>query len=114
MAENENDRGNFFMGFLFGSVVGVLAGIFFAPKSGKELRSELKKKGSEAVEEWEELYTESKTKAKAILDDAKQRAEELRKEADRQLAEARKRVKEIIAREKESKTGEAGEGPAGE
>jgi len=46
MAEHDNQRGHFFMGFLIGSVLGALAGIFFAPKPGKELRSDIKEKGA--------------------------------------------------------------------
>ena len=51
MAEHENQQGRFFMGFLIGGVLGALAGIFFAPKSGKELRSDLKEKGSEVLKD---------------------------------------------------------------
>ena len=35
MAENEKDCGNFLKGFVIGSFGGAFAGIFFAPKSGK-------------------------------------------------------------------------------
>ena len=51
MAKHENQRGYFFMGLLMGSVLGAVAGIFFAPKSGKELRSDIKEKGSEVRRE---------------------------------------------------------------
>jgi gas vesicle protein len=83
---------------LIGSILGVLAGIFFAPKSGKELRSELKEKGSEVLKDAKEIYEESRAKAKAILEDTRLRAEELKKEAERHLAEARQKAKEILAR----------------
>jgi len=56
MAENENQQGHFFMGFLIGGVLGVLAGIFLAPKSGKELRSDIKEKGSEVLKDAKEIY----------------------------------------------------------
>ena len=46
MAEHENQQGHFFTGFLIGGALGVLAGIVFAPKSGKELRSNIKEKGT--------------------------------------------------------------------
>ena len=51
MAENSSDRGGFLRGLFIGSVLGALAGLLFAPKSGKELRSELKQKGTEVLEE---------------------------------------------------------------
>ncbi len=40
MAENERQCGAFLRGFVTGSVLAALAGIFLAPKCGKELRSD--------------------------------------------------------------------------
>jgi gas vesicle protein len=108
MAEHENQQGHFFMGFLIGGVLGALAGIFLAPKSGKELRSDIKEKGSEVLKDAKEIYADASTKAKAIIDEAKHRAGELKKEADRHLSEARQKAKEILARG-EKKEGEASE-----
>jgi gas vesicle protein len=51
MAEHENQRGHIFMGFLMGSILGGLAGMLFAPKSGKELRSDINEKGREALKD---------------------------------------------------------------
>ncbi len=51
MAENDNVRRGFLGGFLIGSTLGALVGLLFAPKPGKELRSELKRKGSEIFDE---------------------------------------------------------------
>ena len=85
MAEHEEPQGHFFMGFLIGSVLGALAGIFFAPKSGKDLRSDIKEKGTEGLKDAKEIYADASTKAKAIIDEAKHRAEELKKEADHHL-----------------------------
>lgn len=45
MAEHEKPQGHFFKGLLMGGALGALAGILFAPKSGKELRSDIKEKG---------------------------------------------------------------------
>ncbi len=115
MAEIEKDCGNFFKGFVIGSVLGALAGIFFAPKSGKELRSEIKEKGSEVLKDAKEIYADASTRAKEIIEEAKHRAEELKKEADRQLSEARQKAKEILARgeKKEVEAGEAEKGDTG-
>jgi gas vesicle protein len=101
MAERSNDPGSFLKGLMIGGFFGAVAGLFFAPKSGRELRDALREKGSEAFDEAKQFYSETETKAKAILEDARRRAEELRREADRQLAEARQRAKEIIAGEGE-------------
>jgi gas vesicle protein len=116
MAENEKDCGNFLKGFVVGGVLGALAGVFFAPKSGKELRSEIKEKGSEVLKDGKEIYADASTRAKEIVEEAKHQARELRKEADRHLSEARQKAKEILARgeKKEAEAGEAEKGDTGE
>ena len=97
MAENERECGHFLKGLIIGGLLGVLAGILFAPKPGKQLRSEIKEKGSEVLEDAKEIYADASAKAKAILEEAKKRAAELKKEADRHLSEARQKAKEILA-----------------
>jgi gas vesicle protein len=98
MAENEKKCGNLLKGFIIGGILGALAGIFFAPKSGKELRSDLKKKGSEVLTDAKGNYTNTRTKAKEIIEDAKHQAEELKKQVDRHLSEAHRKGREILAR----------------
>ncbi len=97
MTEERSDRNYFWRGLLIGGFFGALAGILLAPKSGKELRSELKEKGGAAFEEAKQIYSDSTVKAKAILDEAKHRVEDLKREADRQFKEAQVRVKKILA-----------------
>jgi len=115
MTEHENQRGHFFKGFLIGSVLGALAGILFAPKSGKELRSGIREKGSEVLKDAKEIYADASTKAKEIIEEAKHQAKELKKEADRHLSEARLKAKEILARgeKKDAEAGEAEKGDTG-
>ncbi|MGZ3749441.1 MAG: YtxH domain-containing protein, partial [Pseudobdellovibrionaceae bacterium] len=79
MAENEKHCGDFLKGFVIGGVLGALAGIFLAPKSGKELRSDLKEKGSEVLKDSKEIYADANTKAKKIIEEAKHQAVELKK-----------------------------------
>lgn len=96
MAANESENGGFLRGFLIGGFMGVLAGLLFAPKPGRELRAELKEKGEHAIDEAKIYYEEARSKSKAILEDAWERAEELKKEANRQLAEARVKAKGVL------------------
>jgi len=97
MAENDKDCMNFFKGFVIGGVLGILAGVFFAAKSGKELRADLKEKASEGLTDAKEIYADATTKAREIIAEAKYQAKELKKEADRHLSEARQKAKEILA-----------------
>lgn len=108
MAESETEQSRFAKGFLIGSILGILAGMLFAPKAGKELRADLKQKGEEVFDEAKQLYSETRSKANVILEDARRRAEELIKEANRQLAEARQKAREVLKGAEEK----AGEGEA--
>jgi gas vesicle protein len=82
MGKHEKPQCYLFMGFLIGGALGALAGIFFAPKSGKELRSYIKEKGSEILKDTKEIYADAGTKAKDISEEAKHQAKELKKEAE--------------------------------
>ena len=115
MAEDEKDCGNFLKGFVIGGVLGALAGIFFAPKPGKDLRSDLKEKGSEVLKDAKDIYADAGMKAKEIIEETKHQAGELKKEADRHLSEARQKAKEILARgeKKEAGAGAAEKGVTG-
>ena len=97
MEGRHSSFGYFARGLFFGSLLGGIAGLLMAPKSGKELRREIKEKAGETWEEGRQFYSESSSKAKAIVENAKHRAEELKREADRQLYEARLRGKEILS-----------------
>jgi gas vesicle protein len=82
MTEQEKPQSHFFMGLLIGGALGALAGILFAPKSGKELRSNLKEKGSEVLKDTKEIYVDASTKVREIIEDVKHQAKELKKEAE--------------------------------
>ena len=82
MVEQENPQCRFCMGLLIGSALGVLAGIFFAPKSGKELRSDIKDKGSKVLKDAKEIYADVGTEAKDIIEEVKHQAKDLKKEAE--------------------------------
>ena len=82
MVEQENPQCRFCMGLLIGGVLGALAGIFFAPKSGKELRSDIKEKGNEFLKGGKEIYADASTNAKEIIGEVKHQAKDLKKEAE--------------------------------
>jgi gas vesicle protein len=97
MAEQEKPQCHFCMGLLIGGVLGVLAGILFAAKSGKELRSDIKDKGREVLKDAKEIYADAGTNAKEIIGEVKHQAKELKKDADRHFSEARQKANEILA-----------------
>jgi gas vesicle protein len=61
----ESDRRNhshLLRGLLVGSVLGATAGFLLAPKSGKELRSDIETKTKKALDETKRLYSEGRTR----------------------------------------------------
>lgn len=62
-----------FKGFLLGGLLGGTAGILFAPKGGKELRSGIKSKGEEVLKETKEFYSDTKAKAETLYENARNR-----------------------------------------
>ena len=51
-------------GLMVGSFLGAATGFLLAPKSGKELRSEIKAKTNKALDETRRFYSDSRTKFK--------------------------------------------------
>lgn len=107
MTEQEKLPGHFFIGLLIGGALGALAGVLLAPKSGKELLSEIREKGNAVLKDATEIYADGSKKAKMIIQEARHQAVELKKDADRHLAETRQKAKEILAY-RENKQVEAG------
>jgi gas vesicle protein len=82
MEEYEKTKVHFLKGLLIGGALGALAGILFAPKSGKEMRSDIKKKGNKIIKGGQEIYADASTKAKEIYGEVKHQAKELKREAE--------------------------------
>lgn len=96
MSESGFDRDSFFKGLLIGGTLGALAALLFAPKSGKELRSDIIRKSEEAVEGSKRLYNDARSRASAIITEAVDKAQALREEASEQLATARQKAEELL------------------
>jgi gas vesicle protein len=97
MSENGFDRDSFLKGLLIGGTLGAISALLFAPKSGKELRADIKRKGEEAVEGTKRVYGETRDKTQQIISEAVDKAQELREEASRHLAKARAKAEELLS-----------------
>ncbi|KUG22662.1 hypothetical protein ASZ90_007557 [hydrocarbon metagenome] len=82
MEDQEKTKVNFFKGLFIGGALGALAGILFAPKSGKELRSDIKDKGNKILNDGKEIYADASTKAKEIFAEVKHQANDLKEDAE--------------------------------
>ena len=61
-----------------GLAVGAIIGILFAPKSGKEIRNDLKEKSEKLLEAGKESVSEVVEKTKDFIEAGKQKIEELK------------------------------------
>ncbi len=76
----ENNRGltkGLLIGFLAGGIVGALAALLYAPKSGKELRADIKRKANDIAEGAGEYIQNARSKAVDIVNEGKERSDQL-------------------------------------
>jgi gas vesicle protein len=64
MEANGRDRLGLWKGLMVGSFFGAAAGFLLAPKSGKELRSEIKDKTNKVLDETKRFYSDNRAKFK--------------------------------------------------
>ena len=75
--DGENSGKGLLIGLLAGGAIGALLGILFAPKSGRELREEIKNKSDEYIDDAEKYIADARTKAKDLINEGKKRSEKL-------------------------------------
>jgi len=91
------------IGLLAGGAVGALVALLYAPKSGRELRADIKEKADGLMDGAEEYLTAAKSRAGEIVSDAKKRsdqlitdaknkADSLLEDADKIISDARTKV----------------------
>lgn len=77
MSEERGVAKGLFLGFLAGGIVGGVLALLYAPKSGKELRQDIRNKKDEMLDDAEEYLDIAKHKAQDIINEGKKRSEEL-------------------------------------
>lgn len=92
--DNEGMAKGLLIGLLAGGVIGAIIALLYAPKSGKELRADIKKKTGEVMEDAEQYLEVAKSKAVDIINEGKKKSEQLisdaKKHAGTLLADAEK------------------------
>ena len=69
------------IGALFGAVIGVITGILFAPKSGKETRKDIKDAAGKAADALVEEAHTLQNEAKKLIEKAESHAKKLKGQA---------------------------------
>ena len=117
MSEDNGYVKGLFVGLLAGGAIGALVALLYAPKSGKELRNDIKSKTDEYYDETEKFIADAKVKAKDMMNEGKKRSEniianakskseELLKNAERIFTEAKSKTGSFVASGKDVVDGE--------
>lgn len=94
--EKKTSWESFLTGFVAGGLIGAGLALLFAPKSGRELREDIKKKSVELTKDVDLLYSDVKEKTAEWWQTRMKQAEQLKEEAEQKLQEAKAKATEII------------------
>jgi len=101
MTRNINSVKGFLIGFLAGGTVGAIIALLTAPKSGKELRGDIKQKSEEYTDEAEKYLADAKNKAGELINDAKSKSQDILNTAGRVFKDAKAKTTGVINSGKE-------------
>lgn len=104
--DNNNLTKGLLLGFLAGGAVGAILALLYAPKSGKELRADIKNKTEDYLDEAEKYLSEAKDKAMDLINEGRKRSERIIKDAKSKSDEILKDAEKIF-HDAKSKTAEA-------
>lgn len=105
MAQDNHFGKGVIIGFLAGGALGAALALLYAPKTGRELREEIKLKKDDYLDEAEKYLAEAKDKAIDLINDGKKRSEKLIKDAKIKSDELLKDAEKILT-DARSKTGD--------
>lgn len=101
MTRNINSVKSFLIGFLAGGTVGAIIALLTAPKSGKELRGDIKQKSEEYYDEAEKYLADAKNKAGELINEAKSKSQDILNTAGRVFKDAKAKTTGVINSGKE-------------
>lgn len=97
MEDNAKSFDGLYLGLVMGGAIGVLAGLMFAPKSGREFRDEMKEKGCKLYGDTEKILSDARMRTKSVIDEAMHKVDGFKREAEQHLSEARAKVCKILS-----------------
>ena len=100
--ENGGLAKGLFIGFLVGGIAGAVAALLYAPKSGKELRGDIKRKTGEIKDDVSEYLRSAGSRTTEMVNRGKHRTEEMvastREKAEHLMDDAEKVLTDIRSR----------------
>ena len=101
MFEEKNNSKSFVTGLITGSVIGALAALLYAPKSGREFRQDISDKKNELMDDAELMLMNAKEKASNIISEARQKAESLLNQGKEKVESLTGKTSSMISENKE-------------
>jgi len=92
MSEKSSDL---LKGLFIGGLIGVVLGILFAPKSGRETRENIIRKADEFLDQAKEGYENALEKGKAVCETAVRRLKDLEMSAKEKMEEVEGQINEF-------------------
>ncbi len=83
MSQNNGMIKGLLIGLIAGGAIGSVLALLYAPKSGKELRADLKERADDFLGDAEAYMKSARSKASQIVTDAKERSDQLMNDAQR-------------------------------
>jgi gas vesicle protein len=87
MSKENNSGLSIFLGILAGGAIGAALALLYAPKTGRELRDDLRNKTDEYLDEADKYIAEARNRAKVLINDGKKKSEKIINDA-REKSEA--------------------------
>ena len=94
--------GDFLKGLLVGGAAGLILGILYAPKSGKETREQLGRKTEELLTKAKEDYEKALEKSKKTYESAVERLRKIESAAKEKIEHGKEDVSELVGQGKEA------------
>jgi gas vesicle protein len=95
---NDGTTKGFIFGLLAGSAIGAVLALLYAPKSGRELRSDLKAKTDELMDNAETILQDARAKIPDIASEARMRGEQVKTQASSLIEDADKVLNNVKQR----------------
>ncbi len=96
MAQDNGLKKGLLIGFLAGGAIGAILALLYAPKSGKELRNDIRSKTDDYLDDAEKFIAEAKVKASEMINEGKRRSEKLIVDAKNKSGELMKDAEKIF------------------
>jgi gas vesicle protein len=97
-----NDSMDFLKGLFIGGIAGALASLLYAPKSGDELRGDIRKKATELQDDAETKFKHFQKNTEKLLDDTEKKITRIRKDTEDWIEDIQKRTLETFEEGREA------------